>query len=82
MNGRVRIIGGMILTGENRSTGRATCHSENLSTKNPTWTGPGIENGPPLRANITGAYHEAMHTLGNLLSWNCKINFNIILLDA
>jgi len=48
MSGRVWIIGGMILTGENRSIGREQCHGANFSTKNPTWTGPGIETGPPL----------------------------------
>jgi len=28
----------MILTGENRSTGSETCHSDTLSTANRTWT--------------------------------------------
>jgi DNA-binding protein H-NS len=37
----------MKFTGENRSTRGKTCPSSTLSTTNPTWTGPGIEPGPP-----------------------------------
>ena len=39
--------GGMILTGENRTAGRKTCRSTNLSTTNLTWTGIGLN--PVLR---------------------------------
>jgi hypothetical protein len=31
-------MGGLVLTGEHRSTGRKTCHSGTLSTTNLTWT--------------------------------------------
>jgi len=48
MSGRYGVIGEMIMTRENRGTGRETCHSDNFSTKNPTRTGPGIEIGPLL----------------------------------
>jgi hypothetical protein len=35
----------MILTGGNRSTGRSTCHSATLYTKNLSWTGLGSNLG-------------------------------------
>ena len=35
----VQSIGGMILTGANRSTWRKNSPSETLSTTHPTWTG-------------------------------------------
>jgi hypothetical protein len=35
----------MKLTEENRSTRRKTCYSATLSTTNPTWTDPGLNQG-------------------------------------
>jgi len=32
-------VGGIILTGENRSTGSKTCHNDTLSTRNTTLPG-------------------------------------------
>jgi hypothetical protein len=45
---KIWVIGEMIMTGENRGTGRETCHSDNFTTKNPTRTGSGMEIGPLL----------------------------------
>lgn len=38
---KMNSIGGLIMTGENRSIGRKTCPSVTLSTTNITWTRPG-----------------------------------------
>ena len=35
-------ICGMTVTGDNRRTGRKTCHSATLPTTNPTWTHPDL----------------------------------------
>jgi hypothetical protein len=39
----------MILTGENRSTSRKTCHSATFFTTNPTWTD--LTSNPSLRGD-------------------------------
>jgi hypothetical protein len=44
---RGRIFGGMILRAKRRSTRGQSCFIVNLSTTNPTWTGP--ESNPALR---------------------------------
>jgi len=58
MNESVWSIGGMILTGENWSTGRETCSSATLSTTNSTWTevvsNPGVRD---LNNNIKSDLH-------------------------
>jgi hypothetical protein len=47
----------MILTGENRVTERETCHSDNLSTTNRTWTdlelNPGLRGERPATDRLT-----------------------------
>jgi len=35
-------VGGMVLTGENRSTGRKICSTSTSSLTNPTWPDPGL----------------------------------------
>jgi hypothetical protein len=59
--------GGMILTGENRTTRRKTCPSATLSTTNPTWTDlgakPGIRGERPAANDLSqiilsGLYNE------------------------
>ena len=41
-------IGGMILTGERRSTCQEICPSVSLSTRTPTWTRLGLDPGATL----------------------------------
>jgi hypothetical protein len=48
MNEWVWSVGGMVLTGENWSTGRETCYDATLSTTSFTWTDMGLN--PKLRA--------------------------------
>jgi hypothetical protein len=43
----------MILTGENQSTGRRTCHSATLSTTNLKRTDPGSNAGPSVESPAT-----------------------------
>jgi hypothetical protein len=50
-----RSTGGIILTGENQSTRRKTCHSATLSTTNPIWTEPG--SNPGLRGERPATSH-------------------------
>jgi hypothetical protein len=57
--------GGMILTGENRTTRRKTCPSATLSTTNPTWIDPGAN--PGLRGKRPATNHLS-HT-----SWDCRL---------
>jgi hypothetical protein len=57
----------MILTGENRSTGRETCPSATLSTTNPTWI--------DLKSNLgLRGERPAIDSLshGTALFWNRK----------
>ena len=51
MNEWVWSVGGMILTGENRSAGRKPCSNASLSTTNPTWTVLG--SSPGLSFSVT-----------------------------
>jgi hypothetical protein len=43
----------MKLTGENRSTREKTCPSATLSTRNPTWTDPGLSGERPATNRLS-----------------------------
>jgi hypothetical protein len=55
--------GGMILTGENRRTGRKTCPSATLSTTNPTWIEPGANPGLRVERSATNDLRHGMALL-------------------
>ena len=59
MNGKVRRTGGLILTGENRSTRRKPCSSVSLCTINPTRTkcGPSVWDRPATNRLRQGTGH-------------------------
>jgi hypothetical protein len=64
--------GGMILTGENRTTRRETCPSASLSTTNPTWidpvANPGLRGKRPATNDLshgTALWPCYMQTDGN-----------------
>jgi hypothetical protein len=52
---------GMILTGENRMTGRKNCSSATVSTTNHTWTALGVNWGPQLRGMQRSTVNVVRH---------------------
>jgi hypothetical protein len=52
---------------ENRKTHRKPCHSATLSTKNPTWTDPGLRGERPTTNRLSHgtAKHTSHHRGGN-----------------
>jgi hypothetical protein len=65
--------GGMILTGENRRTGRKTCPSATLSTTNPTWIDPGENTGLRCERPATNDLSPGTVRVVSLLRWEDAI---------
>jgi hypothetical protein len=74
--------GGMILTGENRSTRRETCPSATMSSTNPTYTEPGANSGLRGERPATNrlSYDTAMIPLKDRRF--CFFGNNIFVLDV